>query len=158
MVIEINKTRIKTLANLMKSIRLVEDTEVFSGAQALCPESRHETTSIYYIGVDVFPGLLMDTGRGYFFIRKEKIKTSRSLEDVLKANDNVGVCTTEHPLVDEVSVYIDHFRIEDWSGSDWIEYGFDPRDGIYGLSRNCDDMFTGSFIDACKYVLDFWMS
>ena len=157
MTIEINKTRIKTLVNLMKGIRMIEDTEVFSEAQALCPESRNETTTIYFIGEDFFPGLLIDTGRGYFFVRKEKIRISRSLEDVLKDNDNVGVFTTEHPLEDGVSVYADHLRIEDWSGSDWVEYEFDPHDGIYGLSRNCEDMFTGGFMDACKFILDFWM-
>ena len=110
----------------MKSIRMVEDTEIFWRSS----ESLHEEVSVYWIDV-MYPGLLIETSTGHhIFVRREMTGMS----------------------------YSDQFSIEDWTGSDWVKYAFDPSDGIYGLTRNCDDMFTGEFIDACKYVLDFWMS
>lgn len=129
MKIKMNKNiRIETLVNIMKGIRKLEDTEVFSGALWKSPESIHEDTTIYWIR-GIYPGLLIDTGRGYFFVRREM----------------VGMNTN-------------YLSIEDWSGSDWVKYAFDPSDGIYGLNRNCSNVFSGTFMDACGYVLDFWMS
>ena len=130
MKIEINRNiRIESLVNLIKAIRKVEDTEIFSGALWRSPESLHEKTVVFWIE-GIYPGLLLDTGRRFIFVRREMTGMS----------------------------YSDQFSIEDWSESDWVKYAFDPFDGIYGLSRNCPNMFKGDFIDACKYVLDFWMS
>ena len=113
----------------MKSVRNVEDTEIFSGALWRSPESLHEDTIVYWIE-GIYPGLLIDTGRRFIFVRREMEGIS----------------------------YTNRLSIEDWTGSDWLTYAFDPSDGIYGLTRNCDDMFAGGFMDACGYVLDFWMS
>ena len=127
---KMNRNRIENLMTLMQTIRKVEDTEIFSGALWRSPESLHEEVSVYWID-GMYPGLLIETRPGPpIFVRREMAGMS----------------------------YSDQFSIEDWTGSDWVKYAFDPSDGIYGLTRNCDDMFTGEFIDACKYVLDFWMS
>jgi hypothetical protein len=104
MEIKMTNIRIRNLANLMKYIRELEDTEVFSGALWRSPESIREDTLVYYVGVD---GLLIDTGRGYYFVRK----------------DAHGI------------------NITDWTDSDWVVFEF-------------DNVFTGSFMDACKFVLD----
>lgn len=125
-----NRNRIENLMTLMQTIRKVEDTEIFSGALWRSPESLHEEVSVYWID-GMYPGLLIETSTGHhIFVRREMAGMS----------------------------YSDQFSIEDWTGSDWVKYAFDPSDRIYGLTRNCDDMFTGGFIDACKYILDFWMS
>ena len=124
-----NNIRIENLISLMKAIRKLEDTEIFSGVLWRSPESLHEDTIVYWIE-GIYPGLLIDTGRRFIFVRREMEGIS----------------------------YTNRLSIEDWTGSDWLTYAFDPSDGIYGLTRNCDDMFAGGFMDACKYVLDFWMS
>ena len=124
-----NRNRIENLMTLMQAIRKVEDTEIFSGALWKSQESRHEETVVFWIE-GIYPGLLLDTGRRFIFVRREMLGMS----------------------------YSDQFSIEDWTGSDWVKYAFDPSDGTYGLTRNCQDMFAGGFMDACGYVLDFWMS
>lgn len=130
MTIKLNNIRVKNLVELMKSIRMEEDTEIFSGMFWKSPESLHEDTIVFWID-GMYPGLLIETSTGHHvFVRREMTGTS----------------------------YSDQFTIEDWSGSDWVTYAFDPFDGIYGLSRNCLNMFKGGFMDACGYVLDFWMS
>lgn len=117
------------IENLAKLMRTIRKAE-YSPKHWISEDSRHETVSVYWINV-TYPGLLIETSTGHhIFVRREMLGYS----------------------------YSDKFSIEDWTGSDWVKYAFDPSDGIYGLTRKCEDMFTGEFMDACKYVLDFWMS
>ena len=117
------------IKNLAKLMRTIRKTE-YSPKHWISSDSRHEEVSVYWIDV-MYPGLLIETSTGHhIFVRREMTGMS----------------------------YSDQFSIEDWTGSDWVKYAFDPSDGIYGLTRNCQDMFAGGFMDACGYVLDFWMS
>ena len=117
------------IKNLAKLMRTIRKTE-YSPKHWISSDSRHEEVSVYWID-GMYPGLLIETSTGHhIFVRREMTGMS----------------------------YSDQFSIEDWTGSDWVKYAFDPSDGIYGLTRNCQDMFAGGFMDACGYVLDFWMS
>ena len=117
------------IENLAKLMRTIRKAE-YSPKHWISSDSRHEEVSVYWID-GMYPGLLIETSTGHhIFVRREMTGMS----------------------------YSDQFSIEDWTGSDWVKYAFDPSDGIYGLTRNCDDMFAGEFMDACGYVLDFWMS
>ena len=117
------------IENLAKLMRTIRKAE-YSPKHWISSDSRREEVSVYWID-GMYPGLLIETSTGHhIFVRREMTGMS----------------------------YSDQFSIEDWTGSDWVKYAFDPSDGIYGLTRNCDDMFTGGFMDACKYILDFWMS
>ena len=117
------------IKNLAKLMRTIRKAE-YSPKHWISSDSRHEEVSVYWID-GMYPGLLIETSTGHhIFVRREMTGMS----------------------------YSDQFSIEDWTGSDWVKYAFDPSDGIYGLTRNCQDMFTGGFMDACGYVLDFWMS
>lgn len=144
MTIEIAKTRVENLVNLMKGVRLVEGTEIFSGDLWKSSESRREDALVYYIGVGEYQeqGLLLDTGRRYIFVRKEILYIG-NYSDTDMEKSGVDVLVTPDGMV-----YTDHLRIEDWSGSDWVKYVFDPYE---------DMLFEGGFMDACKYVID-WMS
>lgn len=118
------------IENLVKMMTVIKIVE---DTKIFWRNSIHDDTVIYQIDDwidDAYPGLLLETSTGHHvFVRREMTGTS----------------------------YSDQFRIEDWSDTDW-EHGFDPSNGGYGLSRNCENMFTGTFLDACKYILDFWMS
>jgi hypothetical protein len=118
------------IENLVKMMTIIKIVE---DDKFFWRNSIHDDTIVYQIDDwidDVYPGLLLETSNGHHvFVRREITGTS----------------------------YSDQFRIEDWTDTDW-ECGFDPSNGGYGLSRNCENMFTGGFMDACKYVLDFWMS
>ena len=117
------------IENLAKLMRTIRKAE-YSPKHWISSDSRHEEVSVYWID-GMYPGLLIETSTGHhIFVRREMTGMS----------------------------YSDQFSIEDWTGSDWVKYAFDPSDGIYGLTRNCQDMFAGGFMDACGYVLDFWMS
>lgn len=63
MVIKVDTLRVRNLAALMKAIRIAEDTEIFSGDLWKGSKSIREDTRVYYIE-DVYPYLLIDTGRG----------------------------------------------------------------------------------------------
>ena len=127
MEIELNNIRVKNLVNLMKSIRMVEDTEIFWRSS----ESLHEEVTVYWVDdYYYYPGFLIDTGRGFIFVRREML----------------GI------------TYSNIFSIENLTGSNWVEYLFEPAYDIYGLARKCKNVFEGGFMDACKYVLDSWMS
>lgn len=151
MTIKMDKMRIKNIANLMKSIRKLEDTEVFSGDLWKSLDSRREDTRVYYIN-DVYPYLLMDTGSGYCVLQKEKLclYTVSDLSDISLEDAGVGIRTVEDRR-GGISICADHFRIET-ADSDWVTYEFDPTD-----ADTYPELFAGSFIEACKYILD-WMS
>lgn len=53
MKIELNNIRVKNLVNLMKSIRMVEDTEIFWRSS----ESLHEEVTVYWLD-GYYPGFL----------------------------------------------------------------------------------------------------
>ena len=125
MKIELNNIRVKNRVNLMKSIRMVEDTEIFWRSS----ESLHEEVTVYWLD-GYYPGFFIDTGRGFIFVRREML----------------GI------------TYSNIFSIENWTGSNWDKCIFDPANGIHGLTRKCKSVFTGGFMDACRYVLDSWMS
>lgn len=117
------------IENLMTLMQAIRKVE-YSPKHYKSSDSRHEEVYVYWID-GMYPGLLIETSTGHhIFVRREMTGMS----------------------------YSDQFSIEDWTGSDWVKYAFDPSDGIYGLTRNCQDMFAGGFMDACGYILDFWMS
>ena len=125
--IKMDKIRIKNLVNLMKVIKILEDSKI------CWKDSIHDDTIVYCVRdwvCGLYSGLLIVTGGQFIFVRRER--------------------------VDGIWEYTDQLRIED--RSDWGEHKFDPSNGSYGLYRNCDNVFSGTFMDACGYVLDFWMS
>ena len=147
MKIKMSMIRVENLVNLMKGVRIVEDTEIFSGAFWKSPESIREETRVYYVGVDAYPGLLIDTGRGYIFVRKERMYVG-DYTDISDVSENcVDILATP-----DGGLYAAHLRIEDWTGSDWVQFAFDPSD-----TDTYPELFTGTFLDACKYVIDWMM-